>query len=235
MPSSVPGSLVVKEKGITDGLLRSFHAVSRAGWIDCNLVVSRDGLWESSFIFFKGIGLEEMKREKRQTLEAIGLDSREVLLLLILMQKLMIIQVNAVKPGWLQKKDVLVSNETAMIWNSYYNTHFVVPNKRQLPNFSLIFRYLMTICQASFFWYCFDIFSCLTNYLLTLWCILLLFQVRVKSFNNYCTMFFFQNNLEKAEIKIFTWCVIFHNILRLLLDREFTENTCIWIRYPHSS
>ena len=40
-----------------------------------------------------------MKREKRQTLEAIGLDSREVLLLLILMQKLMIIQVNAVEPG----------------------------------------------------------------------------------------------------------------------------------------
>ena len=208
---------------------------SRAGWIDCNLVVSRDGLWESSFIFFKGIGLEEMKREKRQTLEAIGLDSREVLLLLILMQKLMIIQVNAVKLGWLQKKDVLVINETAMIWNSYYNTHFVVPNKRQLPNFSLIFRYLMKICQASFFWYCFDIFSRLTNYLLTLWCILLLFQVKIKSFNNYCTMFFFQNNLEKAEIKIFTWCVIFHNILRLLLDREFTENTCIWIRYPHSS
>ena len=208
---------------------------SHAGWIDCNLVVSRDGLWESSFIFSKGIGLEEMKREKRQTLEAIGLDSREVLLLLILMQKLMIIQVNAVEPGWLQKKDVLVSNETAMIWNSYYNTHFVVPNKRQLPNFSLIFRYLMKICQASFFWYCFDIFSRLTNYLLTLWCILLLFQVRVKSFNNYCTMFFFQNDLEKAEIKIFTWCVIFHNILRLLLDREFTENTCIWIRYPHSS
>ena len=137
--------------------------------------------------------------------------------------------------GMTTKKDVLVSNETAMIWNSYYNTHFVVPNKRQLPNFSLIFRYLMKICQASFFSYCFDIFSCLTNYLLTLWCILLLFQVRVKSFNNYCTMFFFQNNLEKAEIKIFTWCVIFHNILRLLLDREFTENTCIWIRYPHSS
>ena len=101
---------------------------------------------------------EEMKREKRQTLEAIGLDSREVLLLLILMQKLMIIQVNAVELGWLQKNDVLVSNETAMIWNSYYNTHFVVPNKRQLPNFSLIFRYLMKICQASFFWYCFGFF-----------------------------------------------------------------------------
>ena len=172
---------------------------SCAGWIDCNLVVSRDGLWESSFIFFKGIGLEEMKREKRQTLEAIGLDSREVLLLLILMQKLMIIQVNAVKLGWLQKKDVLVSNETAMIWNSYYNTHFVVPNKRHLPNFSLIFRYLMKICQASFFWYCFDIFSCLTNYLLTLWCILLLFQVRVKSFNNYCTMFFFSKITWKKQ------------------------------------
>ena len=133
---------------------------SRAGWIDCNLVVSRDGLWESSFIFSKGIGLEEMKREKRQTLEAIGLDSREVLLLLILMQKLMIIQVNAVEPGWLQKKDVLVSNETAMIWNSYYNTHVVVPNKRQLPNFSLIFRIVLNDNMPSKFlsillWYFF--------------------------------------------------------------------------------
>ena len=133
---------------------------SRAGWIDCNLVVSRDGLWESSFIFFKGIGLEEIKREKRQTLEAIGLDSREVLLLLILMQKLMIIQVNVVEPGWLQKKDVLVSNETAMIWNSYYNTHFVVPNKRQLPNFSLNFRIVLNDNMPSKFlsillWYFF--------------------------------------------------------------------------------
>ena len=45
------------------------------------------------------LGSEEMKKEQRKTLEAIGLDSREVLLLLLLMQKLMIIQVTAHEPG----------------------------------------------------------------------------------------------------------------------------------------
>ena len=39
------------------------------------------------------LGLEEMKKEQRQKSEAIGLDSREVLLPLLLMQKLMIVQV----------------------------------------------------------------------------------------------------------------------------------------------
>ena len=46
-----------------------------------------------------------MKKEQRQTLEAIGLDSREVLSLLLLMQKLMIVQVTALEPGWLQNKE----------------------------------------------------------------------------------------------------------------------------------
>ena len=50
------------------------------------------------------LGSEEMKKEQRKTLEALGLDSREVLLLLILMQKLMIIQVTAHEPGWLQNR-----------------------------------------------------------------------------------------------------------------------------------
>ena len=40
-----------------------------------------------------------MKKEQRQTLEAIGLDSRKVLSLLLLMQKLMIVQVTALEPG----------------------------------------------------------------------------------------------------------------------------------------
>ena len=51
------------------------------------------------------LGSEEMKKEQRKTLEAIGLDSREVLLLLLLMQKLMIIQVTAHEPGWLQNRE----------------------------------------------------------------------------------------------------------------------------------
>ena len=46
----------------------------------------------------KELGLEEIKNEQRQTPEAIGLDSREVLLPLLLMRKLMIVQVTALKP-----------------------------------------------------------------------------------------------------------------------------------------
>ena len=45
-----------------------------------------------------------MNKKQRQTLEDIGLDSREVLLLL-LMQKLMIVQVTGSEPGWLQNKE----------------------------------------------------------------------------------------------------------------------------------
>ena len=45
-----------------------------------------------------------MNKKQRQTLEDIGLDSREVLLLLLLMQKLMIVQVTGSEPGWLQNK-----------------------------------------------------------------------------------------------------------------------------------
>ena len=53
----------------------------------------------------KELGLEEIKNEQRQTPEAIGLDSREVLLPLLLMQKLMIVQVTALKPRWTQNKE----------------------------------------------------------------------------------------------------------------------------------
>ena len=45
-----------------------------------------------------------MKKEQRQTLEAIGLDLREVLLPLLLIQKLLMKQVTALEPGWLQTK-----------------------------------------------------------------------------------------------------------------------------------
>ena len=46
-----------------------------------------------------------MNKKQRQTLEDIGLDSREVLLLLLLMQKLMIVEVTGSEPGWLQNKE----------------------------------------------------------------------------------------------------------------------------------
>ena len=46
-----------------------------------------------------------MNKKQRQTLEDIGLDSREVLLLLLLMQRLMIVQVTGSEPGWLQNKE----------------------------------------------------------------------------------------------------------------------------------
>ena len=47
----------------------------------------------SSFIYFKRTGLRGNKKGTTATPEAIGLDSREVLLPLFLKQKLMIVQV----------------------------------------------------------------------------------------------------------------------------------------------
>ena len=44
---------------------------------------------------FRELSSEEMKKEQRQTLEAIDLDLREVLLPLILIQKLLMEQVTA--------------------------------------------------------------------------------------------------------------------------------------------
>ena len=48
---------------------------------------------------FRELNSEEMKKEQRQTLEAIGLDLREVLLPLLLIQKLLMEQVTALEPG----------------------------------------------------------------------------------------------------------------------------------------
>lgn len=61
---------------------------------------------------FRELSSEEMKKEQRQTLEAIGLDLREVLLPLILIQKLLMEQVTALEPGWLQNKETLQRFET---------------------------------------------------------------------------------------------------------------------------
>ena len=81
----------------------AFHATftlfsgSRARWIDCKLV-SKASMGAAVSSTLRELSLEEMKKEQRQTPEAIGFDSREVLLPLHLTQKLMIVQVTALEP-----------------------------------------------------------------------------------------------------------------------------------------
>ena len=85
----------------------AFHAAftlfsgSRARWIDCKLV-SKASIGAAISSTPRELSLEEMKKEQRQTPEAIGLDSREILLPLLLTQMLMIVQVTALEPEWLQ-------------------------------------------------------------------------------------------------------------------------------------
>ena len=68
-PSSAPGSLEVKEKGISDDLLRSFYAVFR---------FPRESIAMGAAVSstLRELGSEEVKKEQRQTPEAIGLDFR---------------------------------------------------------------------------------------------------------------------------------------------------------------
>ena len=49
--------------------------------------------------------MEEMKKVQRETVKVIGLDSRDGLSLLLLMQQLIIVQVTALEPGSLQNKE----------------------------------------------------------------------------------------------------------------------------------
>ena len=85
----------------------AFHATftlfsgSRARWIDCKLV-DKASMGAAISSTLRELSSEEMKKEQRQTPEVIGLDSREVLLPLLLTQKLMIVQVTALEPEWLQ-------------------------------------------------------------------------------------------------------------------------------------
>ena len=58
------------------------------------------------------LDLEEMEKKQREPLEVVGLDSREVLLLLLHMQRLMIVQVTALEPGWVQNKEKQLCFET---------------------------------------------------------------------------------------------------------------------------
>ena len=60
---------------------------------------------------------------------------------------------------------------------------------------------------------------------------LLLFQLRIKLFYNHCTIHLFQITLGSKNKSCYLTCYIVQN-LRLLLDLEFTENTCISIKYP---
>ena len=116
-----------------------------------------------------------MKKEQRQTLEAIGLDLREVLLLLFLIQKLLIVQVTALEPGWLWNREKQQCFET-LIKTPISSPLTYVHN---FPNFSLIYL-TMKKCQTSFFWYCFGIFLFNKSSFDPLRCALLLFQVRIK-------------------------------------------------------
>ena len=126
------------------------------------------------------MGLEEIKKEH-------GLDSREVILLLLLTQKLMIVQVTAPEPGWLQRK-------TEIFLNYYENTYLFAPNTTytldNFPNFSLIYLATKT-CQTSFFITAL-IFFCHFN--------VLCYYFRIKLFNNYCTIYLFQNNFRKKNL-----------------------------------
>ena len=92
-----------------------------------------------------------MKKEQRQTLEAIGLDLREVLLPLLLMQNAADGAGACTWTGMTTKQ-----RKTAMFWNSYKNTHSVTSNMRHtfenFPNLSLIYL-TMKKWQTSFFWY----------------------------------------------------------------------------------
>ena len=85
---------------------------------------------------------EEMKKEQRQTLEAIGLDLREAV-------------DGAGDCTWTGM--TTKQRNTAMFWNSYKNTHSVASNNMRhtldnFPNFSLIYL-TMKKWQTSFFWY----------------------------------------------------------------------------------
>lgn len=129
------------------------------------------------------LGWEEMKKEQRQTLEPIGLDLREVLLLLFLIQKLLIVQVTALEPGWLWNREKQRCFET-LIKTPISSPLAYVHN---FPNLSLIYL-TMKKCQTSFFWYCFDISLFYKVFFDPLKCTLLSFQVRITLSNNFCTI-----------------------------------------------
>ena len=73
------------------------------------------------------LGLEETRKEQLKTLEAIGLDSREVLLPLLLMQKVMIEQVNALELGWLQNEEKQQCFETLIRTPIYSPQTYDIP------------------------------------------------------------------------------------------------------------
>lgn len=76
---------------------------------------------------FRELSSEEMKKEQRQTLEAIGLDLREVLLPLLLIQKLLMEQVTALEPGWLQNKETQQCFETLIKTPIYLLLTYDIP------------------------------------------------------------------------------------------------------------
>ena len=97
MPSGAPGSLEVKDERKSNGPLPSFLLFSGSC---AGLSRLQDGLCATVSSFLRKLGSEEKENEEtgqRQTVEAIDLDSRNGLLLLLLMQQLMIVWVTALE------------------------------------------------------------------------------------------------------------------------------------------
>ena len=148
----------------------AFHAAftlfsgSRARWIDCKLV-GKASMGAAISSTLRELSLEEMKKEQRQTPEAIGLDSRK--------------NPPASTPD--AKADDCTGDctwagmttklrKTAMFWNLYKNTHLFARNIRHtldnFSNYSLI--YLTRTTYQTGFFYTALIFSCHFNVLLLL-------------------------------------------------------------------
>ena len=139
-------------------LLRCFQFLRRVNRFQASKLVKMD-FERAVSSSLRESGWEEMKKEQRKTLEAIGLDLREVLLLLLQIQKLLIVQVTALEPGWLWNREKQRCFET-LIKTPISSPLTYVHN---FPNWK-------NAKQVSF-----DtalVFSCLINYHLTLWDVL---------------------------------------------------------------
>ena len=114
--------LEVRKWKMKDKLLRSFtlFSGSRTGLIDWKVVsLMKINLARAVSSSFRKLGSEVNENEEmgqRQTVEGISLDSRDGFLLLLLIQQLMIIEVTALEPGWLQNKEKQQCFETRSVF-----------------------------------------------------------------------------------------------------------------------
>ena len=90
------------------------------------------------------------KMGQPQTVEAICLDSGGDLLLLLPMQQLMIVQVTAFAPGWIQRKQQFFVTHSVPFSNKNVPN---VPPTDNFSNFSLIYLTSENM-PNKFLWYC---------------------------------------------------------------------------------